>query len=149
MAGVDQVPGSPFVGLVETGPAARRLELGVRVEEPLPAGGAVVGALAVLVEQLPCEGPLRAALAQHVVLHGGEPGPPLGVCEGRGLVEAGEITHAPIVALPSSRGAPPGPRGSAPLLVLLLVVPASGHGRVALIGLGRAREEALAPLDGF
>src|SRR5687767_925598 len=54
----------------EARPAAAALELGAAVEQHRPAAGAAVAALIVIVPVDAGKGPLRAALAQHLVLLG-------------------------------------------------------------------------------
>src|SRR6185312_3890792 len=66
-------------GVVEAGPAAAGVELGLRLEQRSIAGGAVVQAIGVVVGQGAGEGTLRALFAHHVVLLRRELGAPFGV----------------------------------------------------------------------
>ena len=80
VAGVGQQgDGLGVGGVVEGGPTAARVELGGGAEQLGAAGTAAVDALAPLVQQGTGEGPLRAGLAQDVVLQRVEQGAPLGV----------------------------------------------------------------------
>src|SRR5690606_13274181 len=63
--------------LVEARPARTRLELRLALEELLPARGADIGAVALVLPVLAGEGRLRPVLAQHLVLLGRELLPPL------------------------------------------------------------------------
>jgi hypothetical protein len=87
---VMEVDGVFGEGLEETGPAGSGLELGVGFEEGSVAGGAVVEAVGVVIDEGAGEGAFGALLAEDVILLGGELLAPLGIGFGGfgvGLVE--------------------------------------------------------------
>src|SRR5215475_984731 len=65
--------------LAEAWPAAAGIEFGVRLEQPLPATGADIGPLPMLMFVLAGERPLRRLLAQDGILHRGQFLSPLGL----------------------------------------------------------------------